>query len=63
LIKRTQIHDVTNLEFRADLFNAFNRHIFGGGDTNPSPTNTNFGLNVGLVDSARQVQFMLRVNF
>lgn len=67
LIKRTPITEGTNLEFRADMFNAFNRHIFGGGDTNPQDAPVNgvggFGTVGGVVNTQRQVQFMMQFNF
>lgn len=70
LIKRTPIKAGTTLEFRVDAFNAFNRHIFGGGDTNPADgqfTSINspgrFGQVTGLEDSPRTLQLMLKVLF
>jgi Carboxypeptidase regulatory-like domain len=61
LIKRTPISDNVDLQFRAEFFNAFNRHVFGGPDTNPY--DSGFGTVGGLNNSPRQGQLTLRVEF
>ena len=49
------------LQLKAELLNAFNRHLFASPDTAPySPT---FGLVTSTVNSSRIVQFALRLNF
>jgi hypothetical protein len=61
LIKRTPITELVNLQFRAETFNAFNRHIFSGPDTNPY--DTGFGTVGGTQNSPRNLQLTLRVEF
>lgn len=61
IMKRTYIREQMNIEFRFEMFNAFNRHIFGG----PS-TNVNDPVSFGKVSSAsagRRGQFALKFNF
>jgi len=72
VIKNIPLHftESARLQFKAEILNAFNRHVFSAPDTNPySPT---FGLIIpsgqwggssGTVDQPRIVQFALRVNF
>ena len=63
ITKATLLREGLNLQFRAELFNAFNRHIFGGpGDTNPYDTST-FGVVSSLQNSPRNVQFTLKLQF
>ena len=63
IIKRFAIREDINLELRGELFNAFNRHIFGGpNDTNPYD-GFNYGRVNGTQDAPRVVQFQGRVNF
>lgn len=53
--------EAARLQFKAEFLNAFNRHVFASPDTSPySPT---FGLVTGTVDSPRNIQFTLRLNF
>src|SRR6185312_12259294 len=53
ITKSTPIKDRLNMQFRAELFNAFNRHIFGSPyDNNPYDTST-FGVVSSLQDSPR----------
>ena len=61
LIKRTPITELVDLQFRAEAFNAFNRHIFGGPDGNPY--DTGFGTVGGTQNSPRNLQLTLRVEF
>jgi hypothetical protein len=61
-IKRTPIREGIDLQFRAELFNAFNRVIFGGPDGSPSD-GANFGVVNGLNNSPRQGQLTLRLEF
>ena len=59
--KSTAIWEHSNLEFRAELFNIFNRVQFA------PPGNTvgtgNFGRVTYQVNSPRQIQLSLRLNF
>jgi hypothetical protein len=61
-IKRTQIREGVDLQFRAELFNAFNRVVFGGPDGSPTD-GSNFGVVNGLNNSPRQGQLTLRLEF
>ena len=61
IMKRTYIREQMNFEFRFEMFNAFNRHIFYG----PAATVTD-SFNFGKVSSAsggRRGQFALKFNF
>lgn len=62
-IKHFPIHENINAEFRGEMFNAFNRHIFGGPyDTNPNDPN-NYGFIGTTQDAPRVVQFHLQINY
>jgi hypothetical protein len=61
LIKRTPITEKVGLEFRAEFFNAFNRHVFGGPDGNPY--DAGFGTVGGTNNSPRAGQLTLRLEF
>ncbi len=61
LIKRTRLSEGLDLQFRAEAFNAFNRHIFSGPDTNPY--DVGFGTVGGLQNSPRNLQLTLRLEF
>jgi len=61
IMKRTYIKEQMNIEFRFEMFNAFNRHIFGGPATNFSELPT-FGK-VTSASSGRRGQFALKFNF
>jgi Carboxypeptidase regulatory-like domain len=61
IMKRTYIREAMNVEFRFEMFNAFNRHIFGSVQTNVSDP-----FNFGKITSAsggRVGQFALKFNF
>ncbi|PYV42916.1 MAG: hypothetical protein DMG06_12475, partial [Acidobacteria bacterium] len=62
IIKRTYFGEVRNVEFRADLFNAFNRVWFGSNITS-NFSSGNFGQVSGQANNPRLIQFALRVNF
>ena len=61
LIKRTPVAEGVDVQFRAEAFNAFNRHIFGGPDGNPY--DSGFGTVGGTQNSPRNLQLTLRVEF
>lgn len=61
LMKRTFFTETVNLEFRFELFNAFNRVIFGGPDTNLS--NPTFGVIGSQANSPRNGQFAAKFNW
>ncbi len=61
-IKRTPITEAVNLQFRVELFNAFNRHVFGNPDGSPGD-GTNFGVVGSQSNSPRQGQLTLRLEF
>jgi hypothetical protein len=54
------IRERLNLQFRGELFNAFNTPQFG--DPDSSVTSTNFGA-ITSASGARQVQLGLRLSF
>jgi hypothetical protein len=61
ILKRTALSERQNLVFKAEMINAFNRHVFAGPDTNPY--SSTFGGVFGTADTARQIQFILRYEF
>ncbi len=62
LTKRTAITEQLNMVFRAELFNAFNRHIFGAPNTNPY-AGAAFGTVSTLANTPRVMQLTLRFDF
>ena len=71
LIKRTQITERLNIEFRADFLNLFNRTVAGlgtGGDMYGSILangvgSTSFGVMSAQSNTPRQIQFGLKINY
>ncbi|HKV61887.1 MAG TPA: carboxypeptidase regulatory-like domain-containing protein [Candidatus Acidoferrum sp.] len=66
IIKRTAISESHSLVFKADIPNAFNRHIFGTLDGNVGPDNSTFGVPKGpraVINARRQIQLTLRYQF
>jgi hypothetical protein len=69
VIKRTQVTERLNLEFRAEIFNVFNNVNFtfnpltGGGGFNANIQATNFGRLEFQSNDPRIIQFALRVSF
>jgi hypothetical protein len=71
VIKRTQVTERVNIEFRADFLNLFNRVVWGtgtGGDMYGSVLsngvgNAGFGEMSAQSNTPREVQFGLKVNF
>ena len=61
-MKRTYIRERVNVEFRFEMFNLFNRVVFGGPATNVSVPQT-FGVISGQGNSPRNGQFALKFNF
>jgi len=61
IIRNFAIREPVSLQLKAELLNAFNRHIFQVGNTNPN--DPDFGLIDGTIDAPRVVQFTLRLNF
>jgi len=61
IIKRWFITEGQNLTLKAELVNAFNRHVFGRPDTGPG--DSTFGAVFGTVDGSRKVQLALRYQF
>jgi hypothetical protein len=61
LIKRTPITEKIDFQFRAEFFNVFNRHVFGGPDGNPY--DAGFGTVGGTNNSPRAGQLTFRVEF
>jgi len=61
LIKRLRLMDRVLVQFRAELFNAFNRTVFSAPQANVS--NAQFGRIAGQQNTPRQGQLALRVEF
>ena len=61
LIKRTPVNPMLNLEYRIDMFNAFNRALLG--NVNTTLGDPNFGRTTGQMISPRIVQMALRLHF
>ncbi|HZU44715.1 MAG TPA: TonB-dependent receptor, partial [Terriglobales bacterium] len=61
IIKRVSLTEAQSITLKAELINAFNRHVFGRYDT--GPTDGSFGAAFGTVDQSRKVQFTLRYQF
>src|SRR5260370_39625311 len=61
IIKRLRFAESHSLTLKADLVNAFNRHVFSRPDAGPA--DGTFGAVFGTVDSSRKVQFALRYPF
>jgi len=62
IIKRTYFGETRNIEFRTDLFNAFNRVWFGSNITSNFSAG-NYGKVSGQANNPRLIQFSLRINF
>jgi Carboxypeptidase regulatory-like domain len=62
IVKRFPFIREQNIEFRAEMFNAFNRHIWGGPNGNPYNA-ASFGQVTGTASTSRQVQFQLRIHY
>jgi hypothetical protein len=62
IIKRTQATERLNVVFKAELLNAFNRHVLSRPNAN-GPYDANFGRFFGTVDAQRQIQLILRLEF
>ena len=60
-MKNTRLTERFNLQFRADMFNVFNRT--GLGDPVTSLGDPQFGLVTGPMNGPRVIQFALRLNF
>jgi hypothetical protein len=71
LIKKTQITERVNVEFRADFLNLLNRTVFGlgtGGDMYGSSLNNQigggpFGVESSQSNNPREIQFGLKINY
>jgi len=73
IVKRTRITERYNLEFRADMFDVFNRQRLGDPDTslgdglpnfvNGVNTGGTFSLITGPQDGPRVIQFAMRLTF
>jgi hypothetical protein len=61
ILKRTSITESVNIEFRFEMFNLFNRAIFGPPDANIN--SSNFGRVTSQLPAPRNGQFALKVNF
>jgi len=61
IIKRLTLFESQALVLKAELFNAFNRHVFTRPDTGVQ--DGSFGTSFGTVNGPRNVQFTLRYDF
>ncbi|PYT74373.1 MAG: hypothetical protein DMG39_03410 [Acidobacteria bacterium] len=61
IIKRMSLAEAHSLLLKAELINAFNRHVFSRRDT--GPTDGTFGAVFGTVDGSRKIQLTLRYQF
>ena len=62
-IKHFPIRENINAELRGELFNIFNRHVFGGPNDDSPYDSANYGYISGTQDAPRVAQFQLRVNY
>ena len=62
IIKRTPFSESGFVEFRMDMFNAFNRVWFGNNFTG-NWSSGNYGKVSGQANNPRLIQFALRVSF
>jgi hypothetical protein len=64
LFKGTALTEKLNLQFRAEVFNLFNRVQFGQPNTTCcSGTNASFGLISSQLNAPRQIQFALKLSY
>jgi len=64
IFKRTHITESTNIEFRTEFFNLFNRVQFGRPNNQVSTAaNSTFGFVTSQANLPRLIQFALRLNF
>ena len=61
ILKRVGITERQSITFKAELLNAFNRHVFGRYDA--GPLDKGFGGVGSMVDLSRKIQFTLRYAF
>ncbi|SRR5260370_20170868 len=61
LVKNTQVGERFNVQFRWEMFNAWNHTQFGA--ANLSVTNVNFGKITSTLIGPRRMQFGLRLKF
>lgn len=61
--KHFSIHENITADFRAEMFDAFNRHIFTRPNSNLNSSNLSVGQIGGLQNGPRNVQFRLRINY
>jgi len=57
------IHEKIQADFRAEMFDAFNRHDFTRPNSNLNSSNLSVGQVGGLQNGPRNVQFRLKINF
>jgi hypothetical protein len=63
IAKAIPIHGNIKADFRAEMFDAFNRHIFTRPVSNLNNATLNVGQLGGLQLGPRQVQFRLRITY
>jgi hypothetical protein len=57
------INERIKIDFRGEMFDAFNRHIFTRPVSNLSSTNTSVGQIGGLLEGPRNIQFHLKIDY
>ncbi len=62
IIRNFHVWESASIQLKAELLNAFNRHIFSVPNS-VAPYDSNFGLVTQTIDTQRIVQFTLRLNF
>jgi Carboxypeptidase regulatory-like domain len=63
IAKTFPIHERINVEFRGEMFDAFNRHIFTRPNSDLNSSNLSVGQIGGLQNGPRNVQFRLGINY
>ena len=61
IAKVIPLRETVNIEFRGEMFNAFNRHIFNKPDS--GVLDQNFGQVGSTLNGPRNVQFVLKINY
>jgi hypothetical protein len=61
IAKTFPVSEVVKVEFRGEMFNAFNRHVFNKPDS--GVLDSNFGQITSTLDAPRTVQFVLRLTY
>ncbi|MBV9226393.1 MAG: hypothetical protein JOY85_20360, partial [Acidobacteriaceae bacterium] len=63
IIRNFYFTEAAFIQFKAELLNAFNRHIFAVSGAPTGPNDARFGVIGGTINAQRVVQFTLRFSF